>query len=268
MGRDRWRAFSLIELLVVLSVIALLVGILLPALSQARKAGRIAACLGNLQQLGAATHAYAADHRGALAVGPRNGVHLTGDTKNWNRFFCNWVWVGTDPDFTGFTGHGVLLDQRYFTDLPAMLCPGADQPDAYDTDLANLRVPGGDAFSGYAYRSLDQAQGGTDRFGDLGVNLAGQPARMLYIDTNRFGPTNFPPLSPVATNHGARVANVAYVDGHAVTHDNSGDWFSALESHYAGFPADPSGVLSRFAQIVVNADFAEHGNPADAPVLP
>src|SRR5437868_570980 len=64
-GRARgwgW-GFSLIELLVVIAVIALLIAILLPALSQARRAGRATVCRVNLKQLGTAGAAYAVDFR-------------------------------------------------------------------------------------------------------------------------------------------------------------------------------------------------------------
>lgn len=57
------RAFTLVELLVSLAVIALLVAILLPALSEARRAGRMAVCQSNLRQFATATGTYAVDFK-------------------------------------------------------------------------------------------------------------------------------------------------------------------------------------------------------------
>jgi len=59
------RAFSLIELLVVIAIIALLIGIIVPSLAGARRAGQQSVCLANLRQVAQASMLYASEHDGA-----------------------------------------------------------------------------------------------------------------------------------------------------------------------------------------------------------
>jgi prepilin-type N-terminal cleavage/methylation domain-containing protein/prepilin-type processing-associated H-X9-DG protein len=66
--RPKPHAFTLVELLVVMAVIAILASLLLPALSTAKKRARAVHCLNNLKQIGAGAHMSAQDNDNMLQL--------------------------------------------------------------------------------------------------------------------------------------------------------------------------------------------------------
>ncbi len=64
--RHRIQAFTLIEILVVISIVVLLMGISVPALSRARENAKRTKCLSNVRQLGIALRLYADSHEGRV----------------------------------------------------------------------------------------------------------------------------------------------------------------------------------------------------------
>lgn len=95
------RAFTLIELLVVIAVIALLIGILVPALAGARKAGRGTACLSNLRQMGTGCVAYSNDNKeGIIPSFNMVGTDTTEPLDGWGPILDRDGYIGTPAQNT------------------------------------------------------------------------------------------------------------------------------------------------------------------------
>src|SRR3954470_16817723 len=120
------RAFSLVELMVVVGIIAILIGLLLPALTRAKAQANSVACKSNLRQLGIMMQTYVNDNGGWLfPVGPEgpDGQPTT---------------LGTNKP-----PHERWPIYMHFSELrPAMSNPLPYDPSLYDGMAGNVEPPG------------------------------------------------------------------------------------------------------------------------------
>src|SRR5947209_7786509 len=111
------RAFTLVELLVVIGMIPVLAGILVPSLAKARETAQRTAGLSNMRQLGQGLILYLNENKNNF---PSTGKYTSGST-NYDE--ANWVWWQTGRDFSagGLPGAmGGLLNRKAF------ICPSDD----------------------------------------------------------------------------------------------------------------------------------------------
>jgi prepilin-type N-terminal cleavage/methylation domain-containing protein/prepilin-type processing-associated H-X9-DG protein len=171
------RGFTLIELLVVVAIIAVLIGLLIPAVQKAREAAARTQCVNNLKQMGVALHNYHDQNKRFPASG--EVVNVAGNGTGFTRHSL-FTWLLPHLEHTDIFDQ---FDLRTFYNgqaaaknvIPTFLCPsnparpesGRDSfgygytdymPIAYtdinDTGVGNIRLPGGTGFPGRAPGAL------------------------------------------------------------------------------------------------------------------
>jgi prepilin-type N-terminal cleavage/methylation domain-containing protein len=232
-------AFTLVELLVVIGIIALLVGILLPALNKARKAANETQCMSNIRQLCLAMNLYTDANQGFIPGDGGDGsqsVPVTEcDASNGATAYLTWddpsLWWNALPPMLSLPAYN---DMQLANTVPGpnsksvFVCPtaGPGVADALDNTNGVATING--------MFMLHGAPPGGKGFGDLVL-----PTYMCYVINSKLNGTV--PVTKINQFPGATTA--CFVEKRLTnleipkTDPNSGKALGQLKSDYTRFTA-------------------------------
>lgn len=212
--RARHRAFTLVEVLVVIAIIGILIAMLLPAVQAAREAARRMQCSNNLRQMGLATHNYSATYNMLPNAGWPGTVYPIDYSPLAKLLpFCEQSNLQDLIDFSINMGHAgrddlpAALWPAAATVVPMFLCPSdPEQP------IHNATLPSGTvipvAGSNYAMNHgsgldgmFNPGFGATDGLCWVGARVRiddvkdGTTNTVAFAESLR-GPCDTPPLAP------------------------------------------------------------------------
>ena len=184
------KGFTLVELLVVIGIIAVLISMLLPALTKAREAANRTSCLSNLRQIHQALAMYAVEYKDKVPLGGSGGGGATNGMAGGSNYWLTRTATATekdpDTDRVRFFGLGFLLKTRMIKEGSGRVFYCASSQDlhhAYDTQVNVWRPFNVGARGSYSVRASINSKP---------EDHAHPPEQMVYWTTSG----SFEPLRP------------------------------------------------------------------------
>jgi prepilin-type processing-associated H-X9-DG protein/prepilin-type N-terminal cleavage/methylation domain-containing protein len=212
------RAFTLVELLVVIGIIALLIGMLLPSLNAARQSARTVQCLSNLRQMVISAHLYVNANKGSYPIS------MYTVTEGARKIEYVWDFTRTIDGAVITISPGLLWSGQ--TNVQIQQCPSfdgksntADDPYTgynYNTSYVGGEQVGPGVYHPPARASRIRQSAETVVFGD-GQYVSGANKFMRAPYYNLPGEPTVPRWAGTQGFRHRNQTNAAFADGHAET---------------------------------------------------
>jgi prepilin-type N-terminal cleavage/methylation domain-containing protein/prepilin-type processing-associated H-X9-DG protein len=242
MSHPRRRAFTLVELLVVIGIIALLVAILLPALNNARKQALSIKCMSNLKQLGTAWRLYGLDYRGA-AVPIRVGGPNFSDSNLAYEYEFNGMLYSAPKEVANTSVTEAIWWENFLSKYLATSMRGG----AGDTDQATSARARTQVWWCPAWEGVYESRSAIAAMSDLQHHYSGYSLNYQPTYTSTY-PVSSPTLLQPPMNERIRIEiNSGVITGGKWLKESSYThpaeraliadcWYQILEANYSSFP--------------------------------
>jgi len=197
-SRPRFAAFTLVEVLAVIIILAILAAVLFPSLKSGVDKAKSVKCISNLRQFGMGIQAYSADHGGVIYPPCPNGT---------------WYWCGQNKTLGISWGDGSSF-APYVGDANGMYMIGG----IFSCPMINADFPGfntnppGQPFGAVGYTMNTALYSGNARLVNFGDHLS---EVIVMMDGYAYALDSYLSLNPLKTvgrHHGAY--NALFMDGH------------------------------------------------------